>query len=100
MVTAQLFFKRLGICLLWITLVFAFLYTPHFLQINNHKKCINVCMWPGVVDPKIIADQSNILNVIYELSQKYPTFGICMGHQLIALAYGANTKKLTLKCPN
>ena len=49
----------------------------------------------GPGDPKILANQSNILTVIYELSQKYPTFGICMGHQLIALAYGANTIKLS-----
>ncbi|MES2614895.1 MAG: glutamine-hydrolyzing carbamoyl-phosphate synthase small subunit [Bdellovibrionota bacterium] len=49
----------------------------------------------GPGDPKILAEQSNILNVIYELSQKYPTFGICLGHQLIALAYGENTVKLS-----
>jgi len=31
---------------------------------------------------------------IKEMTQHYPTFGICLGHQLIALAYGAKTEKL------
>lgn len=29
-----------------------------------------------------------------KISQSYPTLGICLGHQLIALAYGAKTTKL------
>lgn len=49
----------------------------------------------GPGDPKVLSAQCNILNVIYTLSQKYPTFGICLGHQLIALAYGENTIKLS-----
>lgn len=31
---------------------------------------------------------------IKKISQNYPSLGICLGHQLIALAYGAKTEKL------
>ncbi|NEX79045.1 carbamoyl phosphate synthase small subunit [Bacillus thermocopriae] len=31
---------------------------------------------------------------IKKISQHYPSLGICLGHQLIALAYGAQTEKL------
>ena len=55
MVSVQSFFKGVGICLFWIAVVFGFLYTPRFLQVTNADRSINVCMWPGVVDPKIIS---------------------------------------------
>ena len=45
----------------------------------------------GPGDPKDIPE---VLPVIKELQQKYPLFAICMGHQLFALANGANTEKL------
>jgi carbamoyl-phosphate synthase small subunit len=29
-----------------------------------------------------------------KLAEKYPSFGICLGHQILALAFGGNTRKL------
>jgi carbamoyl-phosphate synthase small subunit len=45
----------------------------------------------GPGNPKDIPD---VLPVIRELQEKYPMFSICMGHQLFALANGADTEKL------
>lgn len=46
----------------------------------------------GPGDPK---DLQSAIAVIKELIGQIPIFGICLGHQLIALACGANTVKLT-----
>jgi carbamoyl-phosphate synthase small subunit len=46
----------------------------------------------GPGDPK---DVQYVIPVIKELVSVYPTLGICLGHQLISLALGANTKKLS-----
>lgn len=45
----------------------------------------------GPGDPK---DNPELLPVIRELGQEFPIFGICLGHQLIGLAYGAETQKM------
>lgn len=45
----------------------------------------------GPGDPKGVPE---VLPVIKELQKSYPLFAICMGHQLFALANGANTEKL------
>jgi carbamoyl-phosphate synthase small subunit len=45
----------------------------------------------GPGDPK---DLTNELGTIKKLIQTFPTLGICMGHQLTALALGGNTTKL------
>ncbi|MCX7922946.1 MAG: carbamoyl phosphate synthase small subunit [Clostridia bacterium] len=45
----------------------------------------------GPGDPK---DCTEAINTIKELIGKKPIFGICLGHQLTALANGANTEKL------
>lgn len=45
----------------------------------------------GPGNPK---DVPEVLPVIRELQKEYPMFSICMGHQLFALANGADTEKL------
>lgn len=45
----------------------------------------------GPGDP---TDVKETINTIKELIGKVPIFGICLGHQIIALAYGASTYKL------
>lgn len=39
-------------------------------------------------------DVQPVIETIKALRGKYPVFGICLGHQLISLAYGAKTYKL------
>ena len=45
----------------------------------------------GPGDP---TDVPQTITAIKELIGKYPIFGICLGHQIISLAYGAKTYKL------
>ncbi len=45
----------------------------------------------GPGDPE---DVKEVINLVKELKGKYPIFGICLGHQMISLAYGAKTYKL------
>ncbi|MCM3667459.1 carbamoyl phosphate synthase small subunit [Mesobacillus maritimus] len=45
----------------------------------------------GPGDPK---DLITILPTIKKVIEQYPTLGICLGHQLAALALGGNTKKM------
>lgn len=45
----------------------------------------------GPGDP---ADVLEVIETIRQLRGKYPLFGICLGHQMIALAYGAKTYKM------
>ncbi len=39
-------------------------------------------------------DVVEVIELIRQLRGKYPMFGICLGHQMIGLAYGAKTYKL------
>ena len=45
----------------------------------------------GPGDPE---DVPEVISLIRALRGRYPIFGICLGHQLICLAYGARTYKL------
>ena len=45
----------------------------------------------GPGDP---ADVQPVIETVKRLRGKYPIFGICLGHQIISLAYGARTYKL------
>jgi len=45
----------------------------------------------GPGDPEDVTD---VIELVRTLKGKYPMFGICLGHQMIALAYGAKTYKL------
>ena len=45
----------------------------------------------GPGDPE---DVKCVIETLKELKGEYPMFGICLGHQLLALAYGAKTYKL------
>ena len=39
-------------------------------------------------------DVQPVIELVRDLLGKYPIFGICLGHQIISLAYGARTYKL------
>ena len=45
----------------------------------------------GPGDPE---DAKPVIEAVKKLRGKYPIFGICLGHQIISLAYGAKTFKL------
>lgn len=45
----------------------------------------------GPGDP---ADVQEVIETVRKLRGKYPIFGICLGHQILSLAYGAKTYKL------
>lgn len=45
----------------------------------------------GPGDPE---DVTPVIALVRELRGRYPIFGICLGHQMISLAYGARTYKL------
>jgi carbamoyl-phosphate synthase small subunit len=48
----------------------------------------------GPGDPSLLANETNIISIMQELLPLYPSFGICLGHQLIGLSFGAKIKKL------
>ena len=54
-----------------------------------HPDGIFLSNGPG--DPQ---DVVPVIELVREIRGKYPIFGICLGHQMISLAYGADTYKL------
>jgi len=64
---------------------------------NTSAKDIDFMKPDGIIlsnGPGNPEDVAPVIETIRELRGKYPIFGICLGHQLIALAYGAKTYKL------
>lgn len=45
----------------------------------------------GPGDPQNVPE---VIELVRQLKGKYPIFGICLGHQILSLAYGADTYKL------
>lgn len=45
-----------GTLFFWIITIFSILYVPHFFRAFQDQNSINVFLWSGVVDPKIISD--------------------------------------------
>jgi len=64
-------------------------WTPAAEILALQPKGVMLSNGPG--DPK---DAGEIINNIRELVGRVPIFGICLGHQLLALALGADTYKL------
>lgn len=63
--------------------------TPAGEIINLNPDGVMLSNGPG--DPK---DVPEAISMIQEIQSHYPIFGICLGHQLFALANGADTKKM------
>lgn len=61
------------------------------LQEVENLKPDGIFLSNGPGDP---TDVEPVIQLVRGLQGKYPMFGICLGHQIISLAYGAKTYKL------
>lgn len=61
------------------------------LEVIKSYRPQGILLSNGPGDPKDIIE---VIPVIQELQKQYPLFAICMGHQIFALANGADTEKL------
>ncbi|WP_370224704.1 carbamoyl phosphate synthase small subunit [Cytobacillus sp.] len=66
-------------------------YNTSFEQIKKLNPD-GVVLSNGPGDPK---ELKSILPELKKVMEQYPALGICLGHQLAALAFGGNTKKLS-----
>ncbi len=73
-----------GVCL---TVVPAFTSIEEIHRLSPDK----IILSNGPGDPK---DSSYVIQLVKRLIPDYPIFGICLGHQIIALACGADTEKM------
>lgn len=66
---------------------------PSFSTFDEIRKLSpdKILLSNGPGDPK---NAPNVINLVKELIPHYPIFGICLGHQIIALACGADTEKM------
>ena len=65
-------------------------YNTHYEKIVDLKPD-GIFLSNGPGDPE---DVTEVIELVKKLRGKYPIFGICLGHQMISLAYGAKTYKL------
>lgn len=64
---------------------------------NTTKEMLDQLAVDGVVfsnGPGDPADCLPLIPSVKKIADHYPSFGICLGHQLLALSYGMSTKKL------
>ncbi len=67
---------------------------PYSLEALNAIQPDGIFFSNGSGDPTVLAKETEILSTMQYLLKKYPCFGICLGHQLIGLSFGAKIKKL------
>lgn len=67
---------------------------PYSLEALNAIQLDGIFFSNGSGDPNVLANETEIINTMQYLLNKYPCFGICLGHQLIGLSFGAKIKKL------
>jgi spermidine/putrescine transport system substrate-binding protein len=55
-VNSRSFTLHVAFVVFWIAAIFGFLYVPSLFRVFENNRSINVFMWSGVVDPKVLSD--------------------------------------------